>query len=220
MAYTLYWGAGSPHSWRPLLALEAMGLEYESRLLEFSKNEHQSPDMIAKNPRGQLPVLSDGDISIYESIAILAYLDRKHPNTPLFGNTPEEAAYIWQRVFELENYLYQPILQIVRPVFFDDIEDNIDAIEKAAKYVQAEFNTLDTYLQTNQYLAGDRLSAADIVLFPGVQALRRAMTIKASSPPDLDIISIEKNYPGIVSWIAQIEAIPGYERTYPPNWKD
>lgn len=220
MAYTLYWGAGSPHSWRAMLALEVMGLEYNARLLEFSKNEHQSPEMIAMNPRGQLPVLRDNDISVYESIAILAYLDRKHPDMPLFGSTPQESAYIWQRVFEFENYLYQPIVKIIRPIFFDDIDDNIDVIEKAAKYVQAEFTTLETYLQTNHYLATKKICAADIVLFPGVQALQRAMTLKASAPPDLDIISIDKNYPAIANWITRIEATPGYERTYPPNWKN
>ena len=90
MAYEIYWGAGSPNSWRPLLGLEVKGIEYDSKLLEFSKREHQTPAMLAMNPRGLLPILKDGDVAVYESIAILAYLDSKHPETPLFGSTAEE----------------------------------------------------------------------------------------------------------------------------------
>jgi len=220
MAYEIYWGAGSPYSWRVLLALEVKGLEYESRLLEFSKNEHQSAEMLAMNPRGQLPVLRDDDVSVYESIAILAYLDHNHPDTPLFATTAQETAFIWQRILELENYLCPSLMEIIRPIFFDDIADNIDAIEKAAKYVQAEFNSLEAFLQNNDYLASDSLTAADIVAFPLVQALSRALQLKAAAPPDLDIIVIDKHYPAIAQWITRIEAIPGYAATYPPNWNN
>ena len=53
MALTLYWGSGSPFSWRVLLALEHKRLPYESQLLHFDKQEHQSPQMLKMNPRGR-----------------------------------------------------------------------------------------------------------------------------------------------------------------------
>lgn len=220
MAYEIFWGAGSPYSWRTLLALEVKGLDYTSRLLEFSKNEHRSEKMLAMNPRGLLPVLKDGDISVHESIAIIAYLDRQHPDVPLFGTNAKETGFIWQRVFELENHLSQYIIKIVIPVFFDDVTDNIDAMQKAGKYVQAEFKILETFLNNNSYLAGATISAADIVTFPPIQALSRAIKLMKDTPPDLDFISIEKHFPTIAQWIQRIEALPGYERTYPPNWEN
>ena len=91
MAITLYWGSGSPFSWRVLLALEHKRLPYESQLLHFDKQEHQSPPMLKLNPRGRLPVLKDGDYVVFESVAILYYLDLKYPKTPIFGLSPEEA---------------------------------------------------------------------------------------------------------------------------------
>lgn len=218
MAYEIFWGAGSPYSWRVLLALEVKQVEYQSRLLEFSKHEHQTPEMLAMNPRAQVPVLRDGETSVYESIAIVAYLDRKHPEVPLLGTNAKETGYIWQRVFELENYLCKHIFKIVRPIFFDDIDDNIHSIEKAADLTQAEFNTLQTHLQSNRYLAGDNITAADIILFPTIQALTRAIFLKSSRAPDLDKLDIEQHYTQIANWITRIESIPGYERTYPPNW--
>jgi len=220
MAYEIYWGAGSPNSWRPLLGLEVKRLDYNSNILDFSKKEHQSPEMLAMNPRGLLPVLKDGDVVVYESIAILTYLDKKHPDKPLFGTTAEETAHIWKRIFEFENYLREAIEGIIRPVFFDDVTDSMDSIEKSASYVEAEFKIIEARLENAYYVAGDNISAADIILFPFVQALLRAMVLKAAEPLDLKFKNFEKNYPNLTQWLVRIESIPGYDNTYPPNWKD
>ncbi len=82
MAIELYWGSGSPYSWRVLLALEYKRLAYDSHLLQFSKQEHKSPQMLRMNPRGRVPVLKDGDYVVFESLACLLYLDRKYPELP------------------------------------------------------------------------------------------------------------------------------------------
>ena len=57
MALELWWGSGSPYSWRALLALEHKRLPYVSHLVQFSKQEHRSPQMLQMNPRGRVPVL-------------------------------------------------------------------------------------------------------------------------------------------------------------------
>ena len=74
-----YWGSGSPYSWRVLLALEHKGLAYNSHLLQLAMQEHKAPHMLALNPRGRVPTLKDGDYVVFESLAILYYLDRKQP---------------------------------------------------------------------------------------------------------------------------------------------
>ena len=91
MAIEIYWGSGSPHSWRVLLALEYKRLAYDSHLLQFSKQEHKSPQLLRMNPRGRVPVLKDGDYVVFESLACLLYLDQKYPDYPLFGTSAEEA---------------------------------------------------------------------------------------------------------------------------------
>lgn len=220
MSYEIFWGTGNPYSWSVLLGLEIKRLKYKSKLLEFSKREHLSPEILEMNPRGQLPILKDGEISIYESIAILAYLDSKHPDIPLFGTTPNESGYIWQRVFEVENYLRDKILGIVHPIFFDDVADNIDSIEKSASYVKSEFKILEEQLKKPDFLAGENISAADIILFPLAKTLLRAMTMKSAETLDLEFRHLNKNYPNIANWLIRIESTSGYENTYPPNWKD
>lgn len=218
MAYEIFWGAGSPNSWRPLLGLEIKRQDYDSKILEFSKGEHQTPEMLAMNPRGLLPILKDDDVVVYESIAILTYLDKKHPEKPLFGTTEKETAHIWEKVFEIENYLRPHLEGIIRPVFFDDVGDSMDSIERSASYIDAEFKILDSLLENSYYIAGEKISAADIILFPFIQALLRAVVLEPAEQLDLKFKSFEKNYPNLNQWIKRIESIPGYDNTYPPNW--
>ena len=78
MSIDLYWGSGSPFSWRVLLALELKKLPYANHLLQFSKQEHKSPQMLSLNFRGRVPVLKDGDYVVFESLAVLFYLDRNY----------------------------------------------------------------------------------------------------------------------------------------------
>jgi len=105
MAMEVFLISGSPFVWRVLLALEIKRAAYTTRLLERSKNEHKTPDYLALNPRGKVPTLKDGDFILSESLAILAYLDRKIPEPPLFGRTPAETGRIWQAISEWTSYV-------------------------------------------------------------------------------------------------------------------
>jgi len=119
MALEIYWGSGSPYSWRVLLALEYKRLAYDSHQLQFSKQEHKSPQMLRMNPRGRVPVLKDGDYIVFESLACLQYLDRKYPEHPLFGTSAEEAGTIMRVICEYQAYAEQYVTQIVSAVFLD-----------------------------------------------------------------------------------------------------
>ena len=88
----IYWISGSPFSWRVLLTAEVKGIPYEGKLLEASKGEHKTPEFLAINPLGRVPAIRDGNFTLHESLAIMIYLDRKHPNPPLFGARPRMPA--------------------------------------------------------------------------------------------------------------------------------
>lgn len=220
MAYEIYWIMGSPHAWRAMLGLEIKGASYDSKILQASIDEHKSPAFLQLNPRGQVPVLKDGEVSIYESIAILAYLDRKHPEPPLFGTTAMETGRVWQTVFEIENYVREPVFKIIRPIFSDTVKKNTGQINESVKTVIEEFQWLDEVLTESEYLTGKSISAADIALFTIVQTLLRALSLEPAASLDLGLLPFEDKYPKIDAWCARIERLPGYENTYPPNWRD
>src|ERR1700749_5194553 len=113
MAIDLYWGSGSPDSWPGLLALEYKRLAYTGHQLQFSRQEHKSPQMLALNFRGRVPVLKDGDYVRFESLAVLYYLDLKYPEPPIFGRTPEEAGTIMRVICEYQAYIEPHLITIL-----------------------------------------------------------------------------------------------------------
>jgi glutathione S-transferase len=220
MAIELYWGSGSPFAWRVMLTLELKRLRYESKLLEFSKEEHKTPAYLQLNPRGKVPTLKDGDFVLYESIAIMAYLDRKYPTPPIFGTTAEQTGLIWRSVLECESYLLSAGDKIVRPLFFGKGLENVNEIQAAAEVIRRELKIIDERLAQSNWLVDAEISAADIAIFPAVQLLLRAAGKEAARPLDLGLIPLSKTSPNIARWVRRIEELPNYQRTYPPHWRE
>jgi glutathione S-transferase len=219
MAIELYWGSGSPFAWRVMLALEIKGLAYESKLLEFSKGDHKTPAYLQLNPRGKVPTLKDGDFVVYESIAMMAYLDRKYPDPPLFGKTPEEAGLIWRVISECESYLVGEGNKVVRPMFFGKGLERVDEIQQAAQAIRQELQSINARLARSSWLVGEKISAADITVFPLVQLLLRAASKEAAQPLNLGLLPLSQTFPNIARWVQSIESLPNYQRTYPPHWR-
>lgn len=220
MALELWWGSGSPYSWRALLALEYKQLPYVSHLVQFAKQEHKSPQMLSMNPRGRVPVLKDGDYVCFESLAILHYLDRKYPDRPLFGATPEETGVIVRVVCEYQSYVEDHLQKIIYAVLFQGMDGRLEEVERALGLVLAEARTIEKRLAASSWLVGESFSAADVVVFPGIQMLLRVLDRREAQDLRARLMPLEANFPAIAAWIRRVEALPGYERTYPPHWRE
>lgn len=220
MAMELYWGSGSPYSWRVLLALEYKCLSYESHVLQFSKQEHKSPALLRMNPRGRVPVLKDGDFVVFESLACLLYLDRKYPEPPLFGTSPEEAATIMRVICEYQAYAEQYVTQIVSSVFLDTLDAQAEEVTRAMHIVAGEARTIEGRLSKSEWLVGGQPSAADLVVFPSIMLLLRAMEKREAGDLRSRFLPMDATYPAIARWIERMGQLPGYDRTYPPHWRD
>jgi len=217
MTIELFWGSGSPFAWRALLALELKKLPYESRLLSFANKEHKTPAMLAMNPRGKVPVLKDGGTVLSESLAIVAYLDRKYPEPPLFGRTAEAAGQIWKQISEALAYLEPPVTTLARAAFAPE-PPKADLGAPVAE-VKAELKRLDGELKTQKWLAAGEITAADIVLLPTIEILLRVAGKDAAKPLDLGVLPLEKTYPALAAWRDRLRALPAYDKTYPPHWR-
>ncbi|HEY5103161.1 MAG TPA: glutathione S-transferase family protein [Steroidobacteraceae bacterium] len=220
MAIDLYWGSGSPYAWRVLLALEFKGVPYTSHVLQFSKQEHKSPQMLALNPRGRVPVLKDGDYVVFESLAVLYYLDLKYPSPPIFGHTPEEAGVIMRVICEFQAYAEREATSIMAAVFAKTPNLPAADLTAAMHAVASEARTIEGRLSKSNWIVGESFSAADMVIFPSIQLLVRALNRPESRDLSSRFLPLATNYPALDRWIARVEALPGYERTYPPHWRD
>jgi glutathione S-transferase len=220
MTIDVYWGSGSPYSWRVLLALEHKGLSYESHLMHLAMQEHKSPHMLALNPRGRVPTLKDGDYVVFESLAILYYLDRKYPAKPLFGDSPEEGAVIMRVCCEFQAYIDDHLMRIVRAVLFRRGDPSSDEITYSMHMVAGEARTIEMRLSKGDWIVGDKPGAADYVIYPGIKLLLRALARPEARDLSSRFMPVDANYPALGRWLKRVEALPGYERTYPPHWRD
>lgn len=219
MAIDIYWGSGSPYAWRVLLALEYKKIPYRSHLLQFSKQEHKSPQMLRLNPRGRVPVLKDGDFVCYESLAVMTYLERKYPDAPMFGVSPEDAATIMRVICEYQAYAEEHVNKIMSILFFQGLEGRVEEAAKAVQAVAKEARTIESRLATSHWLVGATFSAADAVVFPGIQLLLRALERREAQELRARFIPLDANFPAIAAWVRRIENLSGYDRTYPPHWR-
>ena len=201
MAIEIYWGSGSPYSWRVLLALAYKRLAYDSHLLQFSKQEHKSPQLLRMNPRGRVPVLKDGDY-------------------PLFGTSAEEAGTIMRVICEYQAYAEHFVTQIVSAVFLDQLDQQAEETTRAMHLVAGEARTIEGRLSKSDWLVGEQPSAADLTVFPGIMLLRRAMEKRETGDLRSRFLPMELTYPAIARWIERVEHLPGYDRSYPPHWRD
>jgi glutathione S-transferase len=222
MTYELYWISGSPYAWSAMLAMELKGLTYESQRLDPSKGEHKTPEYLAMNPHGKVPTLKDNESNtvVYETTAILAYLESKHPESPLFGTNPIEAGHIWQRISEITSYAYDPIYSgINRPLFYGRVDTEAKAIQAAASQVHENLKWVNGLLSHTDYLAGKTLSAADVLYMPIIQGLLRATAREDAQSLNLGVLPFDKTYPKIFAWLKRMETLPTYGKAYPPHWR-
>jgi glutathione S-transferase len=219
MSITIYRASGSCPSWRVMFTLELKGLAYEAKLLDVSRQEHKSAEMLAMNPRGKVPVMRDGDFTLYESMAIIAYLDAKYPERPVLGRTPEETGTIWRLWSECVCYFEPALDRVVIPIYSGKALEQADLVRAAARDVAAELAPLEARLARTPWLAGDEATAADAAYVPQLGHLHRALAKPVVQELDLDFAPFATRFPAITAWWERVRAVPGFERTYPPHWR-
>lgn len=214
MAIEFYCGSGSPYAWRVWLALEHKALPYTLKMQSFSAGDLKTPEYLALNPRGRVPVIVDQDFVLYESAAILEYLEDAYPKSGrrLFPAEVRPRATARRLVREADEYLAHAMEGLVDQILFTKPPDwDAVAIAKARDSFVKELTHFE------KTIAGDFLAsaagAADFTVYPMV-ALALRMELKK---PDLAVRTALG--PKLGAWMRRVEALPFYDKTYPPHWK-
>jgi glutathione S-transferase len=154
--------------------------------LNLIKGEHKTPDYLAKAGLPNVPALElDDGTTITESVAICRYLESRYPEPNLFGRTPEETALIEMWMRRAEMMVATPMMLGVRhthPALAALEQQNaaVGDYNKEAGLRALKF--FDRRLGESEWLAGDRLTIADIIGFVGLDFGR---LIKVTPPPEL-----------------------------------
>ncbi len=159
----------NPRAMRMFLAEK--GITIPTKNIDLMAAENRKPPYTDRNPGGQLPALElDNGNCIGETVAIWEYLEEKHPNPPLIGATPEERAEArqWQRRVELritENLYNGFRFAEGAPIFKDRMRILPEAAPGLKASVQDNLKWLDALLEGRDYVAGNRFTVADIILY-------------------------------------------------------
>lgn len=216
MPLIFYCGSGSPYAWRVWLALEHKQIPYELKLLSFDAGDLHQPEFLKLNPRHRVPVIVDGDFALYESAAILEYLEDKYPATDpsctLFPANIQQRAVVRRLIREIDQYFAEGVERLVTQILFTPKEKwNEEEISAGRKTCHKELAFFERSL--NSDFLTDNLSAADFSLYPLVALALRLVKRK----PELAIEAAIG--PKLNSWQQRMEALPYFRNTYPPHWK-
>ncbi|MEX2205695.1 MAG: glutathione S-transferase family protein [Myxococcota bacterium] len=147
---------------RSLWALEELGLQYEHVPTNFTTDAKQ-PEYLAINPNGRIPALVDGDVTLFESMAINLYLAKKYDTRGLYPKSAADEARAIQWSFWGMTETEQALLQVLMNRVFLPAPQRDEAAAKAGEEKLAQpLRVLDGALAGKQYLLGDGFTIADL----------------------------------------------------------
>ena len=152
-------------SMAPHMLLEELGVPYELKLVDRTRNAHKSPEYLLLNPNGKIPVLVDGELVLYETAAICLHLADTHPEAglaPPLGTGARAHFYKW--LVWLTNTLQAALLLYFYPERWADDEGGRAQVKSHAEAsIGAMLDQLDAELARHggPWLLGERFSAVD-----------------------------------------------------------
>ena len=182
----------SGHAHRALVFAKLAGIAHEAIEVDLASGAHKSPEFLALNPNGQVPVIEDGDTVIHDSNAILVYLARKY--APGWMPTDPESEAEVQRWFTLAagEIAFGSAAARLITVFGAQLNPEFAAATAAKAMAK-----LEEGLNGRDWLVGDRPTVADVA----------AYSYTARAPEGN--VSLEP-YPNVRAWLARFEALEGF----------
>lgn len=185
--------SGNCHKIRMLLSM--LELDYDIVPISLPDLEQKSPAHLARNPRGTVPVLEDGDNVIYDSQAILVYLARKYGGEAWLPTDPAGLATVVQWLSFAVNEIWNgPAIARACLRFNRDVD-----LARAQTAGQTALALMDAHLSQHDWLAVDHPTIADIACYP-YAALAEEGQISLAP------------YDALAAWFKRLEALPGYVR--------
>ncbi|BDU41138.1 glutathione S-transferase family protein [Vibrio nigripulchritudo] len=190
----LYWHPISGHAHRAHMLLSMLDLEFKLITIDLKAGEQQTPDFLALNPFGQIPVLVDGDIIISDSNAILVYLATAYDKEQRWlPDSPLMRAHIEQFLSLAANRLAGSISKLRAANLFNRRIDTKPSMEEAHKLLKQ----LQSHQSGRQWMVGKEPTIADLALYS---------YIKIAPEGGVSLT----DYPALEAWLKRVESLPGF----------
>ena len=194
----LYHTPISPNSRRVWITLLEKEVEFELVKLNLDGDQFQ-PEFLKLNPFHHIPVLEDGDFSVFESLAILDYLEAKYPNPPLLPTEAKSLAKV--RMVELVTINeVMPLLLPLATQVWGIAEPDPQKHEKSKQQINTALGFFESVLGDSQLFGGECVNRADIVAGTVVTEL-----------PGIGL-SLD-NYPKLSAWSQRLTQHSSWQKT-------
>jgi len=204
--FVVYTIPGSPFGRAVLATLEEKGARY--RLEAMTPQQMRTPEHLARHPFGRMPILEHGDFRLYETQAILRYLDRVVPGPFHTPADPEAAARMDQLMNVNDWYLFPGAAavigfqRVVGPKLLGAPTDEA-AVAAAVPKTQLAIDVIASELGAKSYLVGERATLADFMLAPQLAFLAVTPEWATLSAP----------HANLVRWLDRMNEHPGMQAT-------
>jgi glutathione S-transferase len=200
----LYSGPLSLFTAKVRIALDEKGIRYERVDVPFSRAEGyqpKHPDVLAINPKGQVPVLVDEGLALYDSTIILEYLEDRYPTPALYPRDVRERARCRQLEAAADEVFFPNVLELIQEVFYkpDPAARDAKRVAAAGERIAAVYERLERDLEGREHLCG-AFGAADIGWF-----LTTAFATSLGAPPAPSLARVG-------AWLARVASRPSVQR--------
>jgi glutathione S-transferase len=202
---TVYGIPGSPYLRAVLLGLEEKHAAY--RLVRVTPPETKQPAHLARHPFGRIPAMEHGDFPLYETQAMLRYIDAVFPGIALTPAEPRAAARMNQMAGIVDWYFFRDVgitivfNRIVAPTF--GMPTNEEVVKAAIPKAETCVRVIDGLIGNNDFVAGEQLSIADLMLAPQLDMF-------GGTPEGAEILA---PYPRLNAYLARMRARDSMRRT-------
>jgi len=184
---------------RPRWILEELGVPYELVQVDLAKGEHKQMSHIRLHPLGKVPVLVDGELTLFESAAICMYLADKYPEKKLAPAVGTDArAYYYQWIVFAGAQLEPPIAEYAGQMGLPEDQRKPEIVAKSKEQALAAIKAVEHGLLGKMYLVNEKFSAADIILG---SILRWA-----------DSLKLLTEAPDIQSWLYELKSRAAFKK--------
>jgi len=207
--FVVYGVPGSPFMRSVLVALEEKEARYRIEVL--APGATRTPEYRRLHPFGRMPAIRHGDFHLYETQAILRYIDATFAARPLQPREPEAIGRMNQVIGINDWYLFPQVARvivferIVGPALFGKTPDE-HAIDAAVPDARLCLGELDRLLGDQKHLAGEEFSLADILLAPQLYYL-------AATPEGAAILAGT----ALSAWLGRVGERASMQATLPPE---
>ncbi len=156
------YGVPGSRAMRCLWMLEELGIPYENIKTNFATGETRKPEYLKINPNGHIPALQDGDLTLWESLAINLYLARRY-DKDLWPKTIAGEAHTFKWSLWAMTEAEEPLLTtLLNRMFLPEAERDKAKADDAATRFEVPLKVLDGELAGKSYLVSDGFSVADL----------------------------------------------------------